>query len=250
VRIDVLTIFPGMFVGPTTESILQRAQDKGIIQINLVDIRDFTRDKHHCVDDSPFGGGSGMVLKGEPVLEAVEAMDPQGTGTVVLLSPQGQVFNQQTAFFLSSQEHLVLICGHYEGFDERIKEKLQPREISIGDYILTGGELAAMVVMDAVARLIPGVLGKEESSREESFSDGLLEYPQYTRPREVAGLEVPAVLLSGDHQKIRRWRRQQSLVTTFLRRPDLLAGLELSPEDRQLLAEVGQQLLQFSRPGG
>lgn len=237
-KIDILTLFPGMFAGPMGESILGKAREKGLIEINTHNIRDYTTDKHHITDDYPFGGGAGMVMKPEPIFSAVDALtarDGQAPKQLVLMCPQGTPFSQQLAAELAREEHLVFLCGHYEGIDERVREALVTREISIGDYILTGGELPAMVVIDAVARLVPGVLGESFSAVEESFTGGLLEYPQYTRPREFRGLEVPEILLSGDHEKIRLWRRQQSLLRTLARRPDLLRQEDLSQADRLLL---------------
>lgn len=236
-QIDILTLFPEMFEGPFSVSIIKRAGEKGLININTINIRDFAHDKHRIVDDYPFGGGAGMVMKPEPIFEAVDfarrgsAVSPK----VILLCPQGQVFNQETAKRLANEKSLIFICGHYEGIDERVREKLVDEEISIGDFVLTGGELPAMVIIDALIRLIPGVLGEEESFVTDSFYDGLLEYPQYTRPREYAGLAVPDILLSGDHEKIRKWRRAKSLKRTMERRPDLLQGLELNKEDKALL---------------
>jgi tRNA (guanine37-N1)-methyltransferase len=220
-EIDVLTLFPEMFAGVLGESILKIAQEKGLVSIRVVNIRDFTSDKHHVVDDRPFGGGPGMVMKPEPVFAAVEGVEAQSAtpATRVLLTPQGETLTQGLARELLTRPRLLLICGRYEGFDERIRLGLRPREISIGDYVLTGGEVPAMVVIDAVVRLIPGVLGKEESTVEESFSNGLLEYPHYTRPREFRGMEVPEVLLSGDHEAIRKWRREQAEKRTQERRP-------------------------------
>ncbi|HEX3031349.1 MAG TPA: tRNA (guanosine(37)-N1)-methyltransferase TrmD [Bacillota bacterium] len=234
---DILTLFPEMFT-PLETSILGKAREKGLLEINTVNIRDYTLDKHKTADDSPFGGGAGMVLKPEPVFRAVDSLtqrDGSRPGTIILLCPQGETFSQALAQELAREDHLVLLCGHYEGIDERIREGLITREISIGDYVLTGGELPAMVVVDAVCRLLPGVLGESSSAVEESFSEGLLEYPQYTRPRDFNGLRVPEVLLSGDHEKIRLWRRQQSLLRTMSRRPDLLREEQLSAADRKLL---------------
>ncbi|NPV25895.1 MAG: tRNA (guanosine(37)-N1)-methyltransferase TrmD [Firmicutes bacterium] len=241
-RVDILTIFPEMFQGPFGASIIKRAQDKGLLKVNLINIRNFSQDRHGTVDDYPFGGGSGMVMKPEPIFAAVESvLDPQRPRPhIVLMSPQGILFNQAKAAGLAKLTHLIIICGHYEGIDERVREELVDEDISIGDYVLTGGELPAMVVVDAVARLIPGVLGKVESAWQDSFSDGLLEYPQYTRPREFRGLSVPDVLLSGNHEQIRRWRREQSLRRTWLRRPDLLARALLTPEDQQILERIKQ----------
>ena len=236
-RIDVLTLFPGMFHGPLTESILKRAREKGLLEVNAINIRNFTTDKHHIADDYPFGGGAGMVMKPEPIFRAMEDLLAKvgRPGKVVLLCPQGRPLTQTVVRQLAQEEHLVLICGHYEGIDERVREHLVTDEISLGDFILTGGELPAMVIIDAVSRLIPGVLGEAESAEDESFEQGLLEYPQYTRPRDFQGMRVPDVLLSGDHEKIRQWRRQQSLLRTLQRRADLLKEEELTPSDRELL---------------
>lgn len=239
-QVDILTIFPNMFESPLQESILKKAQEKGIIQINVFDIRAFSNDKHKKVDDYPFGGGVGMVMKPEPIFEAWEhaySLNPNLITKTIVFTPQGHVLNQAKAEELAKLERLILICGHYEGIDERVHEQLIDEEISIGDYVLTGGELPAMVLIDAVTRLLPGVLGSEESAQQDSFSDGLLEYPQYTRPRVYRGLEVPEVLLSGDHEKIRLWRRKQSLLRTRQRRADLLEKVELSKEDQKLLKE-------------
>ncbi|MBI2913528.1 MAG: tRNA (guanosine(37)-N1)-methyltransferase TrmD [Chloroflexi bacterium] len=220
-RIDILTLFPGMFRGPFEESILKRAIDRGILQIHIHDIRAFATTRHQVVDDYPYGGGAGMVMKPEPIFAAVESVRRESS-RVVLITPQGRPFRQPVAQELSKVEHMVLLCGHYEGVDERVREHLVDDELSLGDFVLTGGELAAMVVCDAVARLLPGVLGAEESAVEESFAEDLLEYPHYTRPPEFRGWSVPEVLLSGDHARIARWRRQQSLLRTLRRRPDLL----------------------------
>jgi len=236
-KFTVLTIFPEMFA-PLQESILKRAQNTGKIKIELVDFRTFAQDKHKCVDDVPYGGGKGMVLKPEPIFRAVRSLaPPEGKRKIILLSPQGKLFRQEIASELALYNDLVLICGHYEGFDERIRS-LADEEISIGDYVLTGGELAAMVVIDAVARLIPGVLGKPESFINDSHSEGLLEYPQYTRPAEFEGMKVPPILLSGHHAKIELWRRKEALRRTFLRRPDLFERVAFKPEDYHLLEEL------------
>ena len=221
-KVDVLTLFPGMFGGVFAESILRIAREKRILDVRVWNIRDFTSDRHRTVDDKPYGGGPGMVMKVEPVLECVShVLATRGDDArVVLLTPQGRRFDQVKAQELAEEPHLVLICGHYEGFDERIRLGLEPEELSIGDYVLSGGEAAAMVVIDAVTRLVPGVLGSSESVREESFSDGeTLEYPQYTRPAEFRGMEVPDVLRSGDHAKIRAWREKMSRERTQSRRP-------------------------------
>jgi tRNA (guanine37-N1)-methyltransferase len=220
-RVDVLTLFPEMFAGPLDHSILGRAIERGLLQVQLTNPRDFTTDRHRTVDDYPYGGGPGMVMKPGPIFAAVESLAQPGS-PIILLSPQGRVFNQVIAAELARQPRLIVICGHYEGVDERVREHLATDELSIGDYVLTGGELAAMVVIDAVARLLPGVLGAEASAGEESHSQGLLEYPHYTRPPEFRGWTVPEILLSGHHAEIARWRRQQSLLRTAQRRPDLL----------------------------
>ncbi len=222
--IDVVTLFPSVFSGLLSESILKRAQEQGLIRINLVNLRDFSRDKHKKVDAPPYGGGPGMVIMAEPVFDAVEHLRKNGReeSFLVMLTPGGVRYDQTLAQELSKQKGLIILCGHYEGFDERVSQGLSPLEVSVGDYVLTGGEVPAMVVMDSVARLVPGVLGSEESLQQESFSEGKLEYPQYTRPPEVKGMEVPPVLLSGDHGKIKEWREEQSVERTRARRPDLL----------------------------
>jgi tRNA (guanine37-N1)-methyltransferase len=220
-RLDILTLFPGMFAGPLDESILKRARAAGAVEIRLVDIRQFTTDRHHTADDTPFGGGPGMVMKAEPIFAAVEAVrTPEAR--VILMSPRGRRFEQRIAVELSQVPHLILVCGHYEGVDERVRLHLVDEELSVGDYVLTGGELAAMVVVDAVTRLLPGVLGAHASLEEESHTAGLLEYPHYTRPAELRGWRVPDVLLSGNHAEIARWRRREALLITRERRPDLL----------------------------
>jgi len=232
VKVTVLTIFPEMFSGFLETSILKRGIARGLIQVELVDFRNFARDKHRRVDDYPYGGGAGMVLKPEPIYEALESLEPERH--VVLLSPQGQRLTQARVSELAQKRHLVLVCGHYEGLDERIRSACD-EEISIGDYILTGGEVAAMVVIDAVCRLVPGILGSETSAAEDSFSEGLLEYPQYTRPPVWRNQAVPEILLSGDHQKIKRWRHWQSLLRTREKRPDLFSQRELTDEEIKLL---------------
>jgi tRNA (guanine37-N1)-methyltransferase len=219
-KIDVLTLFPGMFSGPLDESIVKRAREAGILQLGIHNLRDWTHDRHKTVDDRPFGGGPGMLLKPEPIFEAVEHLSDERT-QVILLCPQGRKFDQAVARELAPKEHLLLVCGSYEGFDERIREALADDELSIGDFVLTNGALPAMVVIDAVTRLLPGVLGDDESSRDESFSQGLLEYPHYTRPADFRGMKVPEVLLSGNHAEIARWREQQARLRTARRRPDL-----------------------------
>ena len=221
--IDVVTLFPQMFAGVLNESILKRAQADGHVQINLVNLRDFSKEKHKKVDAPPYGGGPGMVIMADPVLEAVEHLRKNGReeSFLVLLTPGGVRYDQTLAQELSKQPGLILLCGHYEGFDERVSQGLSPLEVSIGDYVLTGGELPAMVLLDSVVRQVPGVLGSQESLLQESFSAGTLEYPQYTRPSEVRGMNVPTVLLSGDHEKIADWREEQSGERTRTRRPDL-----------------------------
>jgi len=220
VKIDVLTLFPGMFAGPLDESIIKRARQAGLLDLQLHQLRDWTHDRHKTVDDRPFGGGPGMLLKPEPIFEAVDSLKREKT-RVVLMSPSGRKFDQAIARELAEQEHLLLVTGHYEGFDERICEALADDELSIGDYVLTNGALSAMVVIDAVARLLPGVLGDDASSSEESFSHGLLEYPQYTRPAEFRGMSVPEVLVSGNHAEIAKWRLEQAKLRTKERRADL-----------------------------
>jgi len=239
-RIDIITIFPEFFNGPFNISLVKKAIEKGIVQIFIHNLRDFTDDKHRKVDDYPYGGGSGMVMKPEPIFRAVRALKREES-EVILLSPQGEVFTQRIAEELSRKEHLIFICGRYEGVDERVKTIIT-KEISIGDYILSGGEIPALVVTDAIIRLLPGVVGDPNSIKEESFQDGLLEYPHYTHPREFEGLKVPEILLSGDHEKIRRWRRKESLKRTLLRRPDLLERASLTKEDFELLKEIRKEL--------
>ncbi len=227
-RVDIFTLFPQMFVGPFDSSILKRAAEQGIVDIKIHNIRDYTHDRHHTVDDYAYGGGAGMVMKPEPVFEAVETVRSQASEmagkklSIILLTPQGRLFSQPVANSLAQYDWLMLICGHYEGVDERIREHLVTDEISIGDYVLTGGEIAAMVVVDAVVRLLPGVLGSGESLINESHTGGLLEYPQYTRPEVFRGWAVPEILLSGNHGEIEKWRREQAVKRTAERRPDLL----------------------------
>jgi tRNA (guanine37-N1)-methyltransferase len=248
VEIHVFSIFPEMFEGPLNTSILKRARENRLIRFQAVNFRDYSPMKHQNVDDSPYGGGAGMVLKPEPIYYAVE--DVLGArehyqGKILLMSPQGRLFNQSVAKALAGESALAFICGHYEGFDERVR-RLADEEISIGDYVLTGGELCAMVIIDAVCRLLPGVLGAEDSSLTDSFSDGLLEYPQYTRPREFRGQWAPETLLSGNHEQIRLWKRKESLRRTFLRRRELLSGAVLSAEDQRMLEEIYKE--EESRP--
>jgi tRNA (guanine37-N1)-methyltransferase len=220
-KIDVLTLFPAMFAGPLDESIIKRARAAGLLDLTVHNLRDYAQDRHKTVDDRPFGGGPGMLLKPEPIFDAVEQLVRPGT-RVILLSPAGRAFNQAIAHELAQAGDLLLVSGHYEGFDERIREALADDELSIGDYVLTNGALPAMVIIDAVTRLLPGVLGDEQSAHDDSFSHGLLEYPQYTRPAEFRGMAVPEVLLSGNHADIARWRAEQSKLRTKKRRPDLL----------------------------
>lgn len=241
-RIEILTTFPRIVEAVVGESILGRARERGIVEIEAVNLRDFTKDRHKTTDDAPYGGGPGMVMKCEPVFGAVEALASRaraGRPKVILMTPQGRRFDQKIAEELAAESHLILVCGRYEGVDERIREHLVEDEISIGDYVLTGGELAALVVADAVSRLVPGVLGAEESPVSESFSSGLLEYPQYTRPVEFRGYEAPEVLLSGNHADIEKWRRREALRRTLDRRPDLLESAPLTEEDRRILDELG-----------
>ena len=220
-KIDVLTLFPAMFAGPPDESIIKRAREAGRLDLRIHNLRDYAHDRHKTVDDRPFGGGPGMLLKPEPIFEAVESLAREET-RVILLSPSGRTFNQAIAAELAACEDLLFVTGHYEGFDERIREQLADDELSIGDYVLTNGALPVMVIIDAVTRLLPGVLGDDESAHEESFSHGLLEYPQYTRPAEFRGMKVPEVLLSGNHAQIAKWRAEQAQLRTSERRPDLL----------------------------
>jgi len=235
-KIDIVTLFPGIFAGPLGESILGRAQAKGLVEIRVVNLRDWAEGRHRVTDDYPFGGGGGMVLKPEPLFACVEAL--RGAGSrVILLDPQGRRFRQEIARELSRAAHLILVCGRYEGVDERVREHLVDDEISMGDYVLTGGELPALVVTDAVVRLLPGALGDEAAPGKDSFGAGLLEGPHYTRPEEFRGWRVPEVLLSGDHGRIAGWRREQALWLTWRRRPDLLETADLSPEEQKLLEE-------------
>jgi tRNA (guanine37-N1)-methyltransferase len=240
-KIDIISLFPEMFDGPFGHSILKRACDSGILNIHVTNPRNFALDKHKIVDDSPFGGGSGMVMKPDPLFYAVEHCKQQDLAAnrrIILTSPGGVTFTQQKAKELAQFDQLIIVCGHYEGIDDRIREHVIDESISIGDYVLTGGELPAMVIVDSVARMLPGVLGADDAAQHDSFYNGLLEYPQYTRPREFRGWEVPEVLVSGDHAKIDRWRRKQSLKITLACRPDLLQNKDLSKEDAKLMAEI------------
>ncbi|MDR5710210.1 MAG: tRNA (guanosine(37)-N1)-methyltransferase TrmD [Armatimonadota bacterium] len=242
-RVDIVTIFPEIFL-PLRVGVLGRAQERGVVQIKVWNLRDFATGRHRTVDDYPYGGGPGMVMKPEPFFAAAEAIerDAGDRGRILLTSPQGRRFDQRMAYELSREGHLVILCGRYEGVDERVVEGLPAEEVSIGDYVLTGGELAAMVIVDATARLHPGVVGDEASVREDSFVTGLLDHPHYTRPAEFRGMRVPEVLLRGNHAAIARWRRKEALRRTLLRRPDLLRTAELTPEDRALLREIEEEL--------
>jgi tRNA (guanine37-N1)-methyltransferase len=236
---DILTIFPEIFRSPLSESLLKKALDRELIQVRVWNLRDFTEDKHRTTDDYPYGGGAGMVMKADPIFRAVEEIKSQNPeARAILLTPQGERFHQGLAKELSEQKHWILVCGRYEGLDERVRRGVVDREISIGDYILNGGEIPALVFLEVISRYVPGFLGSEQSVEEESFSDGLLEYPQYTRPPVFRGMEVPEVLLSGNHAEIKRWRRRESLKRTYGRRPDLLERADLSEEDLEYLAEL------------
>jgi tRNA (guanine37-N1)-methyltransferase len=247
VRVDIFSLFPEMFAGPFDSSILKRAVSQGIVNFKIHNIRDYSHDKHHTVDDYAYGGGAGMVMKPDAVFEAVETIREQAPEmkdkklSIILLTPQGRLFNQKIAVSMADNDWLMFICGHYEGLDERIREHLVTDEISIGDYVLTGGELASMVVVDAVVRLIPGVLGSGESLLSESHTGGLLEYPQYTRPEIFRNWKVPDVLLSGNHAQIAQWRREQAIIRTFKRRPDLLNKAELSFKEQEYTADLSTE---------
>jgi tRNA (guanine37-N1)-methyltransferase len=243
VRFDIVTIFPNTIDAGLSEGVVARGIASGVLDVQVHDLRDFTTDRHRSVDDVPYGGGPGMVMKPEPLMKAVAHIAAtRGTpAAVVLLSPQGRTFTQAEAVRLAALGHVALLCGRYEGMDERVRELVATEELSIGDYVLSGGELAALVVVDAVSRLVPGVVGDEQSVAEESFSRGLLDYPHYTRPAEVAGRRVPDVLLSGHHAEVRRWRRKAALARTLERRPELLAEAALDDEDRRLLEEIKKE---------
>jgi tRNA (guanine37-N1)-methyltransferase len=264
-RFDVVTIFPRMLQAPLEDGIVHRAIEAGLVSIHVHDLRSFTDDRHRSVDDQPFGGGPGMVMKAEPFLRAVESLTAGAREkearrpAILLLSPRGKRFDQPMAERLSRLEHVVLLCGRYEGIDERVREVLGAEEVSLGDFVLTGGEVAALAVIEAAVRLIPGALGDEGSAEADSFSDGVLDFPHYTRPSDVRGHRVPDVLISGDHGRIRRWRRKEALRATLERRPDLLSVAPLSTEDRVLLRELedeetvapaGQAPREFSRTRG
>ncbi|KAF0217585.1 MAG: hypothetical protein FD174_3264 [Geobacteraceae bacterium] len=240
-KFDILTLFPGMFDGPFAESIIRRAVDNGLIDIRLHNIRDYAFDRHKTTDDYPYGGGAGMVMKVEPLAACIETVRAErAAARVILTTPRGKPFDQATARRLAEEKELIIICGRYEGVDERVRELYVDEELSLGDYVLTGGEIAAMVIVDAVSRLVPDVLGSADSAAADSFCDGLLEYPHYTRPPEFRGLQVPEVLLSGNHQEIARWRRRQALQKTLMVRPDLLATARLSAEDEKYLQELAK----------
>ena len=237
-QIDILSLFPEMFEGPLTTSMIGKAREKGIVNIDITDFRDYTTNKQRHVDDTPYGGGAGMLLQAQPIFDALDAVQEKHPtpGKVILLDPAGRKFDQSVAEELATEQHLTFICGHYEGYDERIRTRVTD-EFSLGDYVLTGGELATMVIIDATVRLLPDVLGNNESAVGDSFSTGLLEYPQYTRPADFRGLKVPEVLTSGNHQKIAQWRRKESLRRTYLRRPNLLENYPLTEQDKKWLAE-------------
>lgn len=244
-RIDILTLFPGMFTNVLQSSVIGRAINNQKVTVSITDFRDFSDDKHRTVDDAPYGGGGGMVLKPQPIFHAVEHLleqqhTPREKTRIILLTPQGETFNHEKAVQLAQEEHLLLICGHYEGFDERIRQHLATDELSIGDYVLTGGEIPAMVVFDSVVRLLPGVLGNEHSAEADSFTDGLLEHPHYTRPASFRGWQVPEVLLSGNHAKIEQWRRLESIRRTWERRPELLKHVELNQVERHFIKQLEQ----------
>jgi len=240
-EINILTIFPNMFKGPFSESILNKAQEKGLIKINLIDLRDFTLDKHKTVDDYSYGGGPGMVLKPQPIWDAVEVIRKNKSPLplkIIITSAQGKIFNQGMAKDLSKEDRLLIICGRYEGIDERIPKLLDAEEVSIGNFVVSGGELPAMLMVDAISRMISGVLGKEESMVNDSFYNEYLDYPHYTRPDEFKGLKVPKILLSGNHKEIDKWRRKQSLLRTLIRRPEIFANKKLSKKELTLLKEL------------
>ncbi|WP_019242331.1 MULTISPECIES: tRNA (guanosine(37)-N1)-methyltransferase TrmD [Bacillus] len=240
-KIDVLSLFPEMFTGVFGSSILKKAEEKGAASYNVVNFRDFADNKHHTVDDYPYGGGAGMVLKAQPIFDAVahlQASNSTEKQRVILLCPQGERYTQKKAEELAQEEHLIFVCGHYEGYDERIREHIVTDEISLGDYVLTGGELGAMVIIDSVVRLLPGVLGNEDSPVKDSYSSGLLEHPHYTRPYDFRGMKVPDTLMSGNHKKIEEWRMKESLRRTWNRRRDLLENIELSDQEKKWLEEI------------
>ena len=243
-KIDVLSLFPEMFTGVFGSSILRKAEEKQAVSYNVVNFREFSESKHGTVDDYPYGGGAGMVLKAQPIFSAVEHLQQQCESKkprVILLCPQGERYDQKKAEELATEEHLIFICGHYEGYDERIREHLVTDEISLGDYVLTGGELGAMVIIDSVVRLLPGVLGNEDSPVKDSYSSGLLEHPHYTRPHDFRGYKVPETLMSGNHKKIDEWRMKESLKRTYTRRPDLLEHMQLTEQEKKWLDEIKKE---------
>jgi tRNA (guanine37-N1)-methyltransferase len=247
-QIDILTIFPNFFSSPLNEGLVKKAQDSKLIDIKVIDIRDFAKDKHRSVDDTPFGGGAGMVMMVEPLASALDSIlsetpsaENKDKYSIILTSAQGNRFDQEKAKELSKKEHLIIICGHYKGVDERIKSLYDLEEFSIGDYVLTGGEIPALVIMDSIIRLIPGFIGNFQSAETDSFYEGFLGYPEYTRPAEFKGLKVPEVLLSGNHERIRLWRRKEALKKTLEQRPELLKNIELSPEDKKLISEIEKE---------
>jgi len=245
IEFDIFTIFPNMFKSPFSESILKRAQKKGLIKVNLIDFRMFTLDKHKTVDDYSYGGGPGMVMKPQPICDAVEKIKKEIKISlplkIIITSAQGKIFNQEMAKKLSKEKHLLIICGRYEGIDERIPKILDAEEVSIGNFVVTGGELPAMIIVDAISRMIPGVLGKEESMINDSYYNEYLDYPQYTRPEEFRNLKVPKILLSGDHKKIEKWRKKQSLLRTLIRRPEIFMKKKLTKEETQLIKEIEEE---------
>ncbi|CAG9611153.1 tRNA (guanine-N(1)-)-methyltransferase [Bacillus rhizoplanae] len=242
-KIDILTLFPEMFTGVFGSSILKKAQEKEAVQLRVVNFRDYSTNKHNSVDDYPYGGGAGMVLTPQPIFDAVEQLtkETESKPRIVLMCPQGERFTQKKAEELAQEEHIIFVCGHYEGYDERVREHLVTDEISIGDYVLTGGELASMVITDSVVRLLPNVLGNQQSQIEDSFSTGLLEHPHYTRPADFRGMKVPDVLTSGNHKYIEEWRHKESLRRTYMRRPDLLEERSLSKQEEKWLAELKEE---------
>ncbi len=244
-EIDILTIFPDMFKGPFSESILKKAQEKGLIKINLIDLRDFATDKHKTVDDYSYGGGPGMVLKPQPIWDAVKVIQEEEIPLhlkIIITSAQGKIFNQEMAKDLSKEKRLLIICGRYEGIDERIPQLLDAEEVSVGNFVVSGGELPAMLMVDVISRMIPGVLGKEESMVNDSFYNEYLDFPHYTRPDEFKGFKVPEILLSGNHKEIEKWRRKQSLLRTLIRRPEIFANKKLSKKDLDLLKKLEKKI--------
>ncbi|MBC7473675.1 MAG: tRNA (guanosine(37)-N1)-methyltransferase TrmD [Candidatus Sericytochromatia bacterium] len=241
-KIDILTLFPDFFLSPLNSSILKRAQDNNSVIFNLINIRDFAEDKHKKADDRPFGGGCGMVMKPEPIFKAVESIDKNQDTKIIMLCPTGKKYDQQKAMDLSNDDHLIFICGHYEGIDERVRKHLITEEISIGDYILTGGEIATLTVIDSIVRLIPNVLGNENSAIQDSFSDGLLDCPHYTRPEIFRDMSVPEILLSGNHAKIDEWRLKEKLRLTLTRRPDLLQNIQLDKKTLKYLNQIKKEI--------